>query len=126
MNLSDAGVVEIRRMFHAAVAAFHNPGASPTRGSGLGALADMSGVGAGPPAIETDAGDVAQPPIAESAARTMKERDDAGVTVTPVRCDGSAGEEARGASRLPHLTAHPHGSATGRASTRQNALSRVP
>jgi hypothetical protein len=79
-------------MFHAAVAAFHSPGARPTRGSGVGALTDMSGVGAGPPDMETDAGDVAQPPIAASAASRTKGREDAGVTVTPlVVTSGEAG-----------------------------------
>src|SRR5689334_15533004 len=45
-NAADGLVVDTSRMFHAASAALNTPGLSPTRGSGLGALADMSGVGA--------------------------------------------------------------------------------
>src|SRR5258706_7441695 len=41
MNCSDGGVVETRRTFHAARAAFIHPARSPTRGSGLGAVVDM-------------------------------------------------------------------------------------
>src|SRR5437899_4302166 len=37
------GVVESMRMFHAACAASHRPGLSPTRGSGDGAVADTIG-----------------------------------------------------------------------------------
>src|SRR5712691_914089 len=40
-NCSDGGVVETRRTFHAARAAFIHPARSPTRGSGLGAVVDM-------------------------------------------------------------------------------------
>src|SRR5215218_9782771 len=47
-NFSDGGVVETKRMFQAAWPASQRPGASPTRGSGLGATADTIGVtGAG-------------------------------------------------------------------------------
>src|SRR4029078_1794263 len=53
---ADGFVVETRRMFHAASAALNTPALSPTRGSGLGALADMSGVGAiaGPVPVELE------------------------------------------------------------------------
>src|SRR5689334_11297331 len=37
------GVVEIMRMFHAASPASHTPALSPTRGSGVGAVADTIG-----------------------------------------------------------------------------------
>src|SRR6266700_4184202 len=37
------GVVESMRMFHAACAASHRPGLSPTRGSGDGVVADTIG-----------------------------------------------------------------------------------
>src|SRR5262245_53100616 len=48
LNFSDGGVVDSRRMFHAACAASHRPAARPTRGSGLGALSETIGVtGAG-------------------------------------------------------------------------------
>src|SRR6185503_16887156 len=56
-NAADGFVVETSRMFHAASAALKTPGLSPTRGSGLGALADLSGVGAmvGPaPVVEVE------------------------------------------------------------------------
>src|SRR5215207_1901255 len=47
-NFSAGGVVEIILRFHAACAASQRPAASPTRGSGLGAVADTIGVtGAG-------------------------------------------------------------------------------
>src|ERR671936_3060561 len=47
-NFSVGGVVEIILMFHAACAASHRPGFRPTRGSGLGAVAETIGVtGAG-------------------------------------------------------------------------------
>src|SRR5213593_931481 len=41
MKCSDGGVVETRRTFQAASAAFIHPARSPTRGSGLGATVDM-------------------------------------------------------------------------------------
>src|SRR5205807_2607442 len=43
------------------------PGFRPTRGSGLGAATDMSGVGAGPPAMVTSEPDVAHALSAASA-----------------------------------------------------------
>ena len=46
-NFGDGGVVDTRRMFHAAWAASQRPGARPTRGSGLGAVADTIGVTGG-------------------------------------------------------------------------------
>ena len=42
-NFSDGGVVDTRRMFHAASPASHMPALRPTRGSGFGATADMPG-----------------------------------------------------------------------------------
>src|SRR6266496_1379827 len=42
MKSGDGGVVETRRMFQAARAASIHPARSPTRGSGLGAVVDMS------------------------------------------------------------------------------------
>src|SRR5262245_11597687 len=41
------GVVETMRMFHAACAASHRPGARPTRGSGLGGVTETIGVTGG-------------------------------------------------------------------------------
>src|SRR5213593_81635 len=41
------GVVEIRRMFHAACPASQRPGARPTRGSGFGAVIETIGVTGG-------------------------------------------------------------------------------
>ena len=41
MKSADGGVVDTRRRFHAASAAFIQPARSPTRGSGLGAVVDM-------------------------------------------------------------------------------------
>src|SRR5690348_7410938 len=120
MNFSDAGVVETSRMFQAAVAAFQSPGARPTRGSGLGALTDMSGVGAVLPAIEIAAGEVAQPPSAANASRMLREREDTDLTVTPVGLKPGRASEADGASNLHHLTAKRYGSATaGRTSDRR-------
>src|SRR5829696_5378004 len=47
-NFSFGGVVETSRMFQAAWAASHRPGARPTRGSGAGGVVDTIGVtGAG-------------------------------------------------------------------------------
>ena len=47
-NFSPGGVVEIIRMFHAACAASQRPAESPTRGSGVGMVADTIGLtGAG-------------------------------------------------------------------------------
>src|SRR5207244_12333506 len=40
-NFSEGGVFESTRRFHVASAAFIKPARSPTRGSGLGAAADM-------------------------------------------------------------------------------------
>jgi hypothetical protein len=40
-NFSDDGVLETRRRFHEASAAFVAPARRPTRGSGLGAAVDM-------------------------------------------------------------------------------------
>src|SRR5436305_3080189 len=42
-TLPVGGVVDSMRMFHAACAASHRPGLSPTRGSGDGAVADTIG-----------------------------------------------------------------------------------
>src|SRR5437867_488129 len=42
-TLPVGGVVESMRMFHAACAASQRPGRSPTRGSGVGAVADTIG-----------------------------------------------------------------------------------
>jgi hypothetical protein len=39
MSSLAGGLVEMRRMFHAAEPAFHHPARSPTRGSGLGCWA---------------------------------------------------------------------------------------
>src|SRR6478752_1710781 len=63
---ADGFVVETSRMFHAASAALNTPGLSPTRGSGLGALADMSGVGAGPRLVPIVELEVAHAPRAIS------------------------------------------------------------
>ncbi|PYP76893.1 MAG: hypothetical protein DMD25_09705 [Gemmatimonadetes bacterium] len=41
MKSGEGGVVETRRMFQAAWAAFIHPARSPTRGSGLGAVVDI-------------------------------------------------------------------------------------
>ncbi len=41
MKSGEGGVVDTRRMFQAACAAFIHPARSPTRGSGLGAVVDM-------------------------------------------------------------------------------------
>src|SRR6185503_7642059 len=46
-TLPVGGVVESMRMFHAACAASQRPGLRPTRGSGVGALAETIGVTGG-------------------------------------------------------------------------------
>src|SRR5688572_822574 len=47
-NFSVGGVVDTRRIFQAACAASHRPAARPTRGSGVGVVADTIGfTGAG-------------------------------------------------------------------------------
>jgi len=61
MKPGDGCVVETSDMFHDACAASNQPDLSPMRRSGLGAEADMSGVGMAAPAIVMFALDVAQP-----------------------------------------------------------------
>src|SRR3954463_14355958 len=60
----DGLVVDTSRRFHAASPAFHTPGLRFTRGSGLGADTDMSGVGATLPVTPTVEVDVAHAPRA--------------------------------------------------------------
>src|SRR5579859_5225826 len=78
MNCGDGRVSESTRRFHDASPASQRPALRPTRGSGLGALVDMSPTGAGPPPPE-DAVDGAH--AAADSNPSASSSDSGGVTV---------------------------------------------
>src|SRR5439155_1370517 len=99
----DGGVFETTRRFHAASPAFIHPARRPTRGSGLGTLAERSGRGAAPTEAEVDDEEEAHP---ASEARATQRRKDAkaerrkdGRTEGSGVTDSSPGSKARRASR---------------------------
>src|SRR5687768_1948090 len=73
-NFSDGFVVEISRMFQLASPAFHHPALRPTRGSGLGAAADMLGDGSDVGSLVDEDGAVAQAAAVSAAAMDSDER----------------------------------------------------
>src|SRR5512143_956873 len=80
-NADDGGVFESNRRFHAAVPASNHPAMRPTRGSGLGAVTDMSAGDGEPACVAIDDGDVAH----AAAASTVIAPDMSGAALERIR-----------------------------------------
>jgi hypothetical protein len=71
MKSFDGRVVETSRIFHAATPASNQPALSPTRGSGVGGVVDMSSWGTG--AAPACADDPLEQPVAITAPKPISE-----------------------------------------------------
>src|SRR5256885_5624889 len=89
-------------MFHDASPALVIPALSPTRGSGLGADTDMSGMGAGALVALTDVPDVAHAPRAARPSTS-----DRGGT-SDSRFTGHSGNEMQAETKRSRLTFYRH------------------
>src|SRR5437868_4585987 len=83
-NFGDGGVLDTTRRFQTASPAFISPACRPTRGSGLGAEADMLPAGAGALDIEDDVGCV-QAAVSSSPIASGSDRSEVAVAHTTDR-----------------------------------------